>query len=108
MAGYFFIQSLDAFAEKKTTDQFQLMRELAGRQHTVNVLLVQNAVFMASAKVACPELDALVDAGINVRVDHFSLLQRGLDRDSLRPGLQAAALSCVIDAMLDHHKVIWN
>lgn len=108
MASYFFIQSLDSLSNSKTDEQFRLMQELADRSNRVQVLLVQNAVFMARKDAQATGLDALLGSGINVFVDDFSLLQRGIARTELRTGLQTAEINCVVDAMLDQQKVIWN
>jgi sulfur transfer complex TusBCD TusB component (DsrH family) len=108
MASYFFIQSLDSIANSKTDDQFRLMQELAARDNKVQVLLVQNAVFMAKAGTQCQRLDALIDKGISIYVDDFSLAQRGITSGEIRPKFKTAEISCVIDALLDKQKVIWN
>ena len=108
MASYFFIQSVDSLTNSLTDEQFRLMQDLAERNNTVQVLLVQNAVFMAKSGVQCTGLDALISKGIKVFVDDFSLLQRGIAKADIRSDLKPAEISCVVDAMLDQQKVIWN
>lgn len=108
MAGYFFIQSVDSFSDISTEAQFRLMTDLAGRNNSVQMLLVQNAVFMAKKDVPCAQLDALLTKGVNVLVDDFSLAQRGIATAAIRTDVQPSEISCVVDAMLDKQKVIWN
>src|SRR5688572_21739848 len=108
MADYFFIQSMDSIANSKTDEQFRLMKELAEGDNKVQVLLVQDAVFMAKSGARCSGLDVLVSKGINVLVDDFSLAQRGIAIEDVRPKLQSAGISCVADALLAQQKVIWN
>jgi sulfur relay protein TusB/DsrH len=108
MAGYFFIQSMDSLANSKTDEQFRLMEELADRGNKVQVLLVQDAVFMAKNNTLCRTLDGMAGKGIKVYVDDFSLAQRGITTAELKSELQPIAITCVVDAMLAQQKVIWN
>jgi hypothetical protein len=108
MASYFFIQSLDSISNSKTGEQFTLMADLAHRNNKVQVLLVQNAVFMAKNGVQGTKLDTLISKGVSVYVDDVSLAQRGMAIADIRPDLQISQISCVIDALLEQQKVIWN
>ena len=53
-------------------------------------------------------LARLVEAGIGVLADDFSLRERGIPPDGLVRGVQPAPIGTVVDRMADGWKVIWH
>ena len=77
----------------------------AGR---VAMLLVQNGALCARAGAQAPQLDALAAAGVSLHADEFSLRERGIAVERLRPGVEAVPLDIVIDRLLEGWRVIWH
>ena len=51
---------------------------------------------------------AAARAGVEVLADEFSLRERGIPRDGLVPGVKAAPIEAVIDALVEGRKVVWH
>lgn len=108
MSRYLFIQSQDPFTEVRSRAQFDLAHRLVTAGHEVRLLLVQNGVSAARSGASCDGFDALVDSGVKIDADRFSMQQRGLPTEALKRGIGSAELDTVIDALLAGDKVIWN
>lgn len=108
MSHYLFIQSQDPFTEVRAGRQFQFAGELAQAGHDVHVLLMQNGVTPARQNADSADFDRLLDSGVTVSADDFSLAQRQIANSELKERIAIRSADTVIDAMLDGHKVIWN
>ena len=82
-----------------------LARRGGGR---VAMLLVQNGTLGARGGAQAPQLDALAAAGVSLHADEFSLRERGISIEQLRPGVEPVPLSIVIDRLLEGWRVIWH
>ena len=93
-----------------TRDGFDhtLAATLARNGAGVVLLLVQNGALAARHGARAPQLDALAAAGVRLFADEFSLRERGIARDRLRPGVEPAPIDIVIDRLLDGWHVIWH
>lgn len=107
MSNYLFIESRGGGA---AGDPFAgaLAGALARSGAGVAMLLVQNGALAARTGARAPQLDALAAAGVPVFADEFSLRERGIARDGLRPGVEPAPIDMVIDRLLDGWHVIWH
>ena len=54
------------------------------------------------------DLATAMGAGVRVLADSFSLKERGIDENRLAPGVAAAPLDVVLDALAEGAKVIWH
>ena len=108
MSNYLFIQSQDPFTDAGTASQFELMLQLSRAGKSVSVILVQNGVIAARRGAETRQFDELCAHGLPVYADDFSLAQREISSDQLKPGVQAASIDLVVDSMLAGNKVIWN
>ncbi|EKF73015.1 DsrE/DsrF family oxidoreductase family protein [Alcanivorax hongdengensis A-11-3] len=108
MSNYLFIQSQDPFTEVRTEHQFALAGQLFDAGHNVQILLVQNGVIPARQGARSQHLDQLIEWGVPVLADDFSLQQRQISDDDLKDNIAVDSVDSVIDALLDGHKVIWN
>lgn len=108
MSRYFFIQSQDVFTEVRTNAQFNLAESLAKKGNFVSILLVQNGVVAARKGAHSEQMDALLSNSVNVLADNFSLEQREIDVNNLKPNIKVSSINVVIDALLNGDKVIWN
>ncbi|MAO59706.1 MAG: multidrug transporter [Alcanivorax sp.] len=108
MSQYLFIQSQDPFTESRTHHQFQLIEQLHQAGHDVSVLLVQNGVTSARRGARTESFDRLLDRGVPILADTFSLGQREIADADLKDKIGLSSLHVVIDAMLADGKVIWH
>jgi len=108
MPDYLFIQSQDPFTEIATTSQYQLATQLSQAGNSVTVLLVQNGVVPARRNARSEAFDQLLQSGVTVIADDFSLHQREIADSDLKDNIAVTSIHKVIDAMLAGHKVIWN
>ena len=78
MSRYLLVQSQDPFAEMRTAAQFNLVHRLLIAKLEVGLLLVQNGVCAARQGAANDAFDALLQRGVRIDADTFSLQQRDI------------------------------
>jgi intracellular sulfur oxidation DsrE/DsrF family protein len=108
MSRYLLIESRDPFDSNDTRFCSDLAAQLAAANHEVTVFLVQNGVLPARAGARAGDLAKLAGAGVSVFADSFSLKERGIDEGRLVPGVAAAPLDIVLDALAAGAQVIWH
>ena len=108
MTNYLFIESRSDFNGRHEAFGGTLAATLARNGARVTMLLVQNGALMARRGARSSRFDVLVAAGVAVLADEFSLRERGIATDRLRPGVEPARLDVVIDRLLDGWHVIWH
>jgi sulfur relay (sulfurtransferase) complex TusBCD TusD component (DsrE family) len=109
MTNYIFIETRDPFESRDTQFIEQTAKVLKQRGHAVTVFLVQNGVFASRRNARESYLPRLVDAGVNVQVDDFSLCERGIQTAELQPGVQPSSIETLVDALLQENtKAIWH
>lgn len=108
MADYLFLQSQEPFTEARTAAQYQLAMDLADSGAKVQMLLVQNGVVPARKLVEHELFAQLLKSPVTILADEFSLQQRQIDASQIHEAITPAAISMVIQALADGHKVIWN
>ena len=108
MADYLLIESRDPFESGDTGFCHDLACRLAAAGDKVTVFLVQNGVLPARAGAQAPGLGAVLDAGVEVLADEFSLRERGIAAGRLRPGIRPASLDTIVDRMAAGSKAIWH
>jgi predicted peroxiredoxin len=108
MARYLLIESRDPFDSNDTRFCGDLARQLAAAKNEVTLFLVQNGVLPVRPGPRSADLTSLAGAGVRVLADSFSLKERGIDENRLAPGVAAAPLDVVLDALAEGAKVIWH
>lgn len=108
MSRYLFIQSQDPFTEVRTNSQYELAKSLVNNGNKVQMLLVQNGVFAARQGASSEAFDSLASQGVNILADTFSLKQREIETNQLKPFVAPADIDMAVTAMLNGDKVIWN
>jgi hypothetical protein len=106
MPSYLLIESRDPFDSGDTAFIRDLATRLVGLGNRVTVFLVQNGVLPARNGCRTQGFSELVEGGVEMLADDFSLRERGID--SLQPGIKPAAIDVVIDRMAAGRKVIWH
>ena len=107
MSKYLFIETRDPFEHADATQTWNLAETLAKKGNDVVFFLVQNAVFAArkGAKVS-----TLTDTdAVKVHVDDISLMERGVNVESVRDGVTVSTVDTLVDlTMEDGRKAIWT
>lgn len=106
MSSYVLIESRDCFESGDTEFCRDLARRLATAGHRVTLFLVQNGVFPARTGVSAPSFADLLQAGVEVLADDFSLRERAIE--NLQSGVKTSAIDLVIDRMAEGCNVIWH
>jgi intracellular sulfur oxidation DsrE/DsrF family protein len=108
MASYLLIESRDPFTSGETEFYRDLSRRLVAGGDQVTVFLVENGVLPARSGASGSGLSELVQAGVEVLADDFSLRERGIALDRLQPGVKPAAIELVIDRLAAGCKAVWH
>lgn len=108
MARYLLIESRDPFDSNDVPNYYGLARDLAREGNEVTMFLVQNGVLPARPGARSGELERLIQAGVRVLADEFSLRERGVPADGLVKGVDAAPLDVVVDELEAGTKAIWH
>jgi intracellular sulfur oxidation DsrE/DsrF family protein len=108
MSRYLLILSEDSIERREAERLHELTAQLRRPGHEVTLFLVQNAVLPARATCRYPVLSPLIDSGVEVLADEFSLRERGIQVTELMSGVRAAPLDVVIERLASGCKVLWN
>jgi hypothetical protein len=107
MARYTILQSSDPVESAAVAGDHALAFDLARNGDAVTLMLVQNGALAARRGARDAGVDRLVESGVRVLADAFSLRERAIDAGALRPGVEPSSLEVVIDALATGDKVLW-
>lgn len=106
---YVFIESRDPFESSDTGFVADAAIALRERGREVAVFLLQNGVLATRAAAQRGHVGRLVEAGVSVLADDFSLRERGIQAAELRPGIQTSGIEALVDALArENTKAIWH
>jgi len=109
VSNYVFIESRDPFESPDTASVTETAVALRKKGHTVTVFLVQNGVLGARRLANQSQLPAIVESGVTVMADDFSLQERGMTMEECAAGLQAGTIDRLIDLLVqDNTKAVWH
>jgi hypothetical protein len=108
MVSFLLIETRDPFESTDVGFLHDQAKRLTAAGHRVSLFLVQNGVLPARAGVAAPGFAELSQTGVEILADEFSLRERGIPDDRVRPGVKPCALGVVIDHLAAGAKVIWH
>jgi sulfur relay (sulfurtransferase) complex TusBCD TusD component (DsrE family) len=109
LSNYVFIESRDPFESPETNVVTETAVALKKKGHTVTVFLVKNGVLGARRQAAKSQLPAVVESGVTVLADDFSMQERGMSMEECAPGLQAGTMDRLIDLIVqDNTKAVWH
>jgi predicted peroxiredoxin len=105
---FLLIASEDPLDRRQASTSSDLALRLARSGKQVGLFLVQNGVVPARKGARWEALDALVEAGVRVQADAFSLRERGIDAAAVTEGIEPSeSLAPVLDALGAQTKVLW-
>jgi predicted peroxiredoxin len=108
MAEYLFLESRSPADSGEIAQGCGLAAALAARGDQVTIFLIQNAVLAARQGARAEAIDAATRAGVRILADDFSLRERGIAPDRLRPGVAPEPLETVVDRLANGAKTLWN
>ena len=109
MSNYVFIESRDPFESPDTNVVSEKAVALRKKGHTVTVFLVEKGVLGARKQAAKSQVPAIVESGVTVLADDFSLQERGISMDECAPGLQTGTMVRLLDLIVQKNtKAVWH
>ena len=109
MSNYLFIESRSPFESPDTSFWVGTAASLKKRGNNVTVFLVQNGVLAARSQSRKSHLPQLLDSGVTVLADDFSLRERGIQADECHHAVKSADIDQLVDMLVrDKTKAIWH
>jgi len=107
MSNYLLIESRDPFSCREVANGYQLAVDLARQGNDTTLFLVQNGVMPVRRGAPRNSLRAVLDAGVKVVCDEFSLRERGIYSRTLTPDVEVGPLKIVVEHLAANSKAIW-
>ncbi|HSE03452.1 MAG TPA: DsrE family protein [Methylomirabilota bacterium] len=108
-ARYVFIESRDPFESTDAAFVADAATALRARGREVAVFLLQNGVLATRKAARGSQVPRLVEAGVSVLADDFSLRERGIVPGELGGVVQEASMGTLVDLMMrPDTKTIWH
>jgi predicted peroxiredoxin len=107
MSRYLLIESRDPFDTREVANDYQLAADLARDGNDTTLFLIQNGVMPVRKGALRNGLHALIESGVKVICDEFSLRERGIYSESLTEGVEIGPLDIVIEHLTGNSKTIW-
>lgn len=109
MSNYVLIESRDPFDSTDAAFLSETAVSLKKRGNDVTVFLVQNAVLATRKQARKSHLPQLLESGITVMADDFSLKERGIQPDECRTNVRIAPIEQLIDLIVrENTKAVWH
>ena len=109
MSNYVFIESRDPFDSPDTSFLAETATSLKKRGNNVTVFLVQNGVLAARKQARRSQLPQLLESGVTVLADDFSLRERGVQSDEWQPTVKTASIDQLVDLLVQEDtKAVWH
>ena len=109
MSNYVFIESRDPFDSGDTSFLADTATALKKRGNNVTVYLVQNGVLGARKQGRKSVLPRLLESGVTVLADDFSLRERGIQADECQGAVKTASIEQLVDLLVqDNTKGVWH
>ena len=109
MSNYVLIESRDPFDSPDTSFLADTAAALRKRGNNVTVFLVQNAVLAMRKRARQSPLPQLLESGVTVLADDFSIRERGIQSYECLGQVQIAAIEQLVDLVVrENTKAIWQ
>ena len=109
MSRYLFIESRDPFESRDVQFVVETATALKRTGNDVTVFLVQNGVLAARTGARTSQLPMLVEEGIRLLADDFSLGERGLRASELISGVKESGIDTLVDMLAQKDtRAIWH
>jgi predicted peroxiredoxin len=109
MTHYLFIECRDPFESRDSRFVAETAAVLKQHDNEVTVFLVQNGVLASRRNSLGSHLPQLVEAGVRLLADDFSLKERGIQATELLPGIHQSNIDTLVDILArENTRVIWH
>jgi hypothetical protein len=106
---YVFIESRDPFDSADTSFVVETAAGLRQRGCPVTVFLVQNGVLATRSGARGSQVPRLIQSGVSVLADDFSLRERGIVPGEMTPEVRKAPIDGLVDLLTQSGtKAIWH
>ena len=107
MGSYVLFESQDPLESAQVPSHYELAAALKKAGNQVTMFLVQNGVLGARRALRSQGVPGLVEAGVEVLADDFSLRERGISASRLSPGVKVATIDDALDQFAAGRKALW-
>ena len=109
MNNYVFVESRDPFESSDTLFLAGTAAALKKGGNNVTMFLVQNGVLAARRYARKSFLPQLLESGVTVLADDFSVRERGIQSDEFQTSVKAASIDQLVDLIVQENtKAIWH
>jgi sulfur relay protein TusB/DsrH len=109
VSNYVFVESRDPFESSDASFLADIAASLKKRGNDVTVFLVQNGVLAARRHARKSALPQLLESGITVLADDFSLRERGIQSEEFQTSVETASIDQLVDLIVQENtKAIWH
>jgi len=107
MESYLLFESQEPLECAQVPRHYALAAGLKKEGNRVTLFLVQNGVAAARRSLRSDALSQLIDAGVEVLADDFSLRERGMSPLRLTAGVKMATIAEALDQFAEGRKALW-
>lgn len=107
MSKYLLIESRDPFETREVANNYQLAADLANKGFDTTLFLVQNGVMPVRKGALRNGIHKLLESGVKVICDEFSLHERGIYSDTMAEGVEIGPLDIVVEHLTNNSKILW-
>jgi predicted peroxiredoxin len=109
VSNYVFIESPDPFESSDASVLADTAASLKKRGNNVTVFLVQNGVLAVRKQARKSPLPKLLESGVTVHADDFSLRERGIQSDEWQTPVKTATIDQLVDLIVQENtKAVWH
>jgi sulfur relay (sulfurtransferase) complex TusBCD TusD component (DsrE family) len=105
---YLIIVSEDPFEMPTARRAGELALQLKRRGHDVALYLVQNGVLASRSRANSDALTPAIASAVEVMADDFSMRERGIESNELRPGVVTAPIDTVVNRLATGWSTLWT
>jgi predicted peroxiredoxin len=107
MESYLLFESQEPLECGQVPRHYALAAGLRKEGNRVTLFLVQNGVAAARRSLRSEALSQLIEAGVEVLADDFSLRERGISTSRMSEGVKVAEIGDALDQLAEGRKALW-
>ena len=109
MTCYVFIEARDPFESRDARFVVETATALKQMDNEVVVFLIQNGVLACRQNASLSHLPQLIEAGITLLADDFSLSERGIQPTEMSAEVRPSSIDTLVDLLVrENTKAIWH
>lgn len=109
MSDYLFIETRDPFTFSDTRFVVETAVALKQNGHNVTVFFIQNGVFALRKNIRASAIPHLLETGVKLLADDFSLRERGILSGEVAHDIQPSNIETLVELLVEENtKAIWH